>query len=128
VNVTWADPNVVADKAKQWTEGQLACRFNKFHAWPPLKHGLTVVTQGPGWWEVRQWCTRRCGVARKAIFNMSGYKVRDWRPDYSSDAAKQYRMLDEDGKSLGRIGTDGQAALFLVSMTGVTVTQMPEET
>jgi hypothetical protein len=125
--MNWADPSVVAEKARHWSEGQLACRFNRFHAWPPLKHGLSVISQGPGWYEVRQWCTRRCGVARKATFNFQGYKVRDWRPDYSSDAAKEYRMLDEKGKSLGRVDADGMAQIFLVALAGVTVTQMPEE-
>jgi hypothetical protein len=125
MTVHWADPRTVAEKAAGWSEGQLACRFNRFHAWPSLRHGMTVVTMGEGWYEVSQLCTRECGVARRATFNQRGYMVRGWRPDYSSDAAKRYRMLDDEGRSLGRIDKDGMAAIFRVSITGVNVTQMP---
>lgn len=124
--IVYVDPGVVAAKTQQWTPGQLACRFAKFHSWPPLKHGMTLISHGEGYFEVQQVCTRRCGVTRKGMFSETGYLIKPWRPDYSSEKAKDYLLRTSDGRSVGRIGPDGNAEIFLASLRDATVSEVTE--
>jgi hypothetical protein len=120
----WADPNTVADKAATWSEAALSCRLNR-HAWPGLRHRLTLVSHGTGYYEVAQRCIRQCGVGRKTTLNEHGYQLEPWAMDYSK--AGPYLMIDDKGKSLGRIDHRGRAGLWLTAIKGATVREIPDE-
>lgn len=120
----WADPNTVADKAAGWTGAQISCRLNR-HAWPAISHRLTLVSHGTGYYEVAQRCIRQCGVGRKTLLNERGYQLEPWAMDYSN--AEGYLMVDDKGKSLGRVNVDGRAGLWLTAIKGATVREVPDE-
>jgi len=125
VGVTnWADVQTVADKAAGWTDDQLACRLSR-HAWPSLRHRLTLVSHGPGYYEVAQRCIRRCGVGRRTTLNEQGYQTEPWSMDYSK--AEGYLMTDDKGRSLGRIGSAGRAGLWLAAIQTANVVEVPDE-
>jgi hypothetical protein len=58
---------------------------------------------------IEQKCGRRCGVKRHADMNSSGYLTTGWSMDYRE--AKNYLMVDENGRSLGRIDAEARARL-----------------
>lgn len=122
--VAWADPALVAAAAEQWTQGQFECRVMRRHAWTLRMTMATRLRNGN--MQLRQQCSRRCGVSHIADFNQTGYQLSRWRMDYSE--AKSYLLRDSDGRTVGRIDPDGMASLWRIALQNrVRIVEVPDE-
>lgn len=115
----WAEPEVVAAAIEEWSDGQIACRTNGHHAWPTWKG--TLVSHRPGFYTLRQRCTRRCGAAREGDMNEQGYMVSKWRPWYPKDS----KYVLPPGS--GRLGQDGRAMIRLAGLRSAQVIEVNDE-
>jgi len=111
----WADARVVEAAAAEWTNAQVACRANG-HAWRPQ-----TVTHYPGVYVIRQRCSRNCGCYREAEMNEQGYLTAKWKMIYPKTT--NYLLVDENGKSIGRVDQEGRARIRLASIRNVTIVE-----
>lgn len=111
----WADPNAVESAATEWTNAQVMCRANG-HAWRPQ-----TVTHYPGVYVIRQRCSRNCGCYRECEMNDQGYLTSRWKMIYPQRG--RYLLVDEHGKSIGRVDAEGRARIRLASLRNVTIVE-----
>lgn len=120
-----ADPAVVDENAASWTAGQLECRLARFHAWDT--RSTLLLRHSNGRMQVEQRCRRRCGVLRRAWWHPeTGHLLTGWSLDYKSNAAQNYLMRDEHGKSVGRIDESGMARLRLRAWSSLPVIEVED--
>jgi hypothetical protein len=116
----YASRQDVEEAAADWTAAVLQCRLHNRHNWEPM-----MVTHDRYGYTVSERCSRtisnrvsRCGCTRTFDMDARGY------------ISKPHISYPQEGyllKGLGRVDADGRAALRLVWVTGMNVTEVAEE-
>lgn len=122
----YVDPDDLEAKAAEWTEAQLDCRVNIYHAWN--RRNTYLVKSSRGALTVRQRCSRRCGVEREATMNQrTGHLTSRWKLVYPNPRAEKYLLRNEHGKSMGRIDHEGKARLRLLAWSNLPVLEVEDD-
>lgn len=115
--VKFASVADVEAAATGWNQGQLDCRSGLYsnHNWQPF-----TARRGPkNSIGITQQCSNCKNRRHRRVSSKTGRPLDDWAPLYREG----YLMP----KGQGRIGADGKAALTLIALTHLTITDGGEE-
>lgn len=123
--VRWADPSAVEAAAADWTPGQIECRlFNKHNYTLRMTVGSMMRN---GNMQLRSECSRRCGAYRVADFNRNMRQLSQWGVCYDTRLGKRYLLVDDHGRSIGRIGEEGRQVLWRMVRDGLRIIEVDDD-